>query len=401
VARSPVGHEVLAIYPWLQGIRRDLHRHPELANEEHETQARLCDVLSSLGLHPRTFDGFTGILVDIVPEKARSRRRVALRSDMDGLPVSEATGAPFASAAPGKMHACGHDIHMTSLLGAARLWVEERVPLWGPARLLFQPAEEQGVDGGAKPFIARGALDRPKPAFVIGQHVDNMLPTGTIGLRPGPMMAASDSIDLYVHGHPGHAGYPQFGPDAVVVAAEIVVGLQALVSRAKSPVEPGVISIGSIHGGSKRNVLPETVHLSGTVRTFAPELRAQFAWEIPRRVRGLARSLGASVRVKYEHGYPAVVNDPKVTAAVADSVRAAWGAARVRDLVHPVMGAEDFSRYLERVPGTFWFLGVSPQKGSAGAKHTPTFLPDEQSLRFGTEALLLATSGLQTKGVAA
>jgi amidohydrolase len=384
------------LLPWARGVRRELHRHPELANREDWTRERLLEELRRFGLAPRTYEGFHGFVVDL-PGPADGPL-VALRADMDGLPVQEETGVPFASEVPGLMHACGHDVHMTCLLAAARLWAEGAVPQRGPVRLLFQPAEEEGVEGGAAPMIAHGALERPRPSYVIGQHVEQSLPVGTVALRPGPMMAASDSIDLTVLGHPGHAGYPHQGPDAILVASEIVVGLQALVSRMKSPVEPAVISIGSIHGGTKRNVMPRSVELMGTVRTLSEELRARYSREIPRRCKAIARSLGASVRVKYERGYPALVNDAAVTERVRSALADRWGPSRVRALPAPVMGAEDFARYLERLPGTFWFLGVGTPGREAAPKHTSRFLPDERSLLYGTEALLHATDALQAPG---
>jgi amidohydrolase len=347
----------------------------------------------SLGLTPRTFPKFHGLIVDL-PGDGRGPL-VALRADMDALPVEEETGVPFASEAAGRMHACGHDVHMACLLTAARAWVEGGLPRPGPVRLLFQPAEEEGVEGGAAPMIARGALRRPRPQYVLGQHVEQSLPVGTLALRPGPMMAASDSFDLTVIGHAGHAGYPHQGPDAILTASEIVVGLQALVSRAKNPVEPGVISVGSMHGGTKRNVLPREVELLGTVRTFSEALRAQYAQAIPARARAIARSLGASVRVKYARGYPALVNDAAVAERVSRTMAGAWGASRVRTLPAPVMGAEDFARYLEQVPGAFWFLGVGSPGRENAPKHTSRFLPDERSLEFGAEALLRCTAALQ------
>ncbi|MGI0152041.1 MAG: M20 metallopeptidase family protein, partial [Thermoplasmata archaeon] len=260
---------------------------------------------------------------------------------------------------------------------------------------------EEGVDGGAKPMIEHRALDDPKVSFVLGQHVEQSLPVGYVGLRPGPMMAASDSIDLVVRGRAGHAGYPHSGPDAILVASEIVVGLQALVSRAKSPAEPGVISIGSIHGGEKRNVLPEEVRMLGTVRTLSSELRERYTRILPARCHGIARSLGASVRVKYEHGYPPLVNDPGVTALISEELGGAWGRDRVRQLAAPVMGAEDFARYLERRRGAFWFLGVGPAKDVAAPKHTPKFLPDERALMWGTDALMRGAAALHSGRVPA
>lgn len=376
----------------MRTIRRDLHRHPELADEERWTHDRLRSALDGLGVRATTFARSTALLATL--PGAAGRPVVALRADMDGLPIEETTGAAFRSQNPGRMHACGHDVHMASLLGAARLLLERPVEGAGPVRLLFQPAEEDGIRGGAAGLIERGALARPRVGFVLGQHVEPSLPVGSVGMRAGPMMAAADNFELTVTGRGGHGAYPHLGADAVFTAAEVIVGLQGLVARTKNPVEPGVISVGSVHGGDRPNVLPGEVRLRGTVRTFSPELRSQFARDVPRRARSIARSLGASARVKYERGYPALVNDPVVTECVGARFRAGWGSAAVRTLPEPVMGAEDFARYLEQVPGTFWFLGVgSPGRKMAG-KHSADFLPDERALITGAEALVLGVEAL-------
>jgi amidohydrolase len=371
--------------------RREFHRHPELSNEEHATRDRIVEALESLGLRPETYPHFTGVAATV--EGGGDGPMVALRADMDALPITEATGVPFASASPGRMHACGHDVHLASLLGAAKLASERPEERAGPLRLLFQPAEEDGRQGGAQPMLERGALGPSK--YVLGQHVEQTVPVGSVAYRAGAMMAAADWFDITVHGSGGHAGYPQGGPDAVVVAAEIVNGLQALVSRTKNPVEPAVISVGSIHGGDRPNVRPATVSLAGTVRTFSEELRQQFAQSIPRRARGIAGSLGARATVQYRLGYGAVRNPPEVTRVIAEGFRAAFGPARAREYPEPVMGAEDFAVYLDDRPGCFWWLGVGTPGRTMADKHSAEFLPDERALTTGAEALLVAAEAVQ------
>jgi amidohydrolase len=384
---------VRKISPWMQDLRRAFHRHPELSHQEHRTAERVRGALAEIGVKPLGYPGSTAVTA--VLGEDRPGPTVALRADMDALPITEETGVEFASESSGRMHACGHDLHMAMLLGATRLLRAEEGRLAGPVRIIFQPAEEEGLRGGAAELIERGVLERPRVDVVLGQHVEQSLPVGTVGMRPGPMMAAADTFEIAVLGQAGHGGYPHAGPDAIVLAAEIVTGLQALVSRTKSPVQPAVISVGSIHGGERPNILPGRVDIAGTVRTFDPALRAQFARSIPQRARGIAKSLGGSVRVKYAHGYPAVVNDAAVTARVGEAFARAWGAPRVRTLAEPVMGAEDFARYLEARAGSFWFLGVGDPKRRMAPKHSAGFLPDERALAHGAEALLLATDAAQ------
>ena len=384
---------VRALAPWIEEIRADLHQHPELSYREVGTRERILARLKELGLAATTYGKFTGVTADI--GGGHGGPAVALRADMDALPVTEATGAPFSSRTPGVMHACGHDVHMASLLGAARVLVDRQGSLPGPVRLLFQPAEEEGMTGGASGLIARGALRRPKVQFVFGQHVEPRIPAGSLGWRAGMMMAAADEFRITVHGRGGHASQPHLGGDAVHAAAEIVVGLQTLLARTKDPVHPGLISVGMIRGGEKSNVLPPEVQLAGTVRTFDPSLRRNLQRAIPTRARLIARSLGARAEVDYILGYPALVNEPGTTSKVAERLRASWGDARVRELKHPVLGAEDFARYLERAPGTLWFLGSAPNGRSEMSLHSPGFLPDPRALTAGAEALLLATESVQ------
>lgn len=383
------------ILPAMRSYRARLHQEPELADEEHRTQEQLAAWLAEMGLEPKVEAGFTG--VSAVLGAGRSGPTVALRADMDGLPVTEATGLAYRSRVPGRMHACGHDVHMAALLGAAALLRRHESALRGPVKLLFQPAEEEGETGGAGPFIERGCLERPKVDFIVGQHVEPALPAGTVGWRKGPLMASADHFTITVKGTGGHAAYPHRGADAVLAACEVVVALQALVSRRRDPLDPAVVSVGMIHGGDVHNVLPESVRLEGTVRTFRPETRDRFERWVRERARLVARSLGASVRIDYRRGYPVLVNSPTATEVVVRALTGEFGPNAVVELDRPVMGAEDFSRYLERVPGTFLFLGAGTA-GSPATLHSPTFQPPESVLVTGAAALVAAVEGLQRGG---
>ncbi len=313
---------------------------------------------------------------------------------MDALPITEATKLPFESRYPGRMHACGHDVHMACLLGAATLLTRSPRALRGPVKLLFQPAEEEGHEGGALPLIERGCLEHPKVDFVAGLHVDPSLPLGRIGWRIGSAMAAADSFKIVVRGRGGHASTPQQGPDAVLVASEVVTGMQALVSRVRDPCDPVVVSVGSIHGGTRHNILPDEVTLEGTVRTVEPATRDLIEKALRRRVRSIASSLGARASITYRRGYPALINPSEATATVAKALGVEFGRDHVVEVTRPLMGAEDFSRYLERVPGTFLRLGVGTENGRASL-HSATFAPDERALVLGAATLATAAVGLQ------
>jgi amidohydrolase len=368
------------------------HREPELSLEEERTQEKVVAALRELGIPFQAFDDFPGVVGMIGGD--RSGPVVALRADMDALPVTERTELPFQSRYPGKMHACGHDVHMAALLGTAAMLVRNPRSTGGPVKLLFQPAEEEGHRGGALPLIERGCLDHPRVDYVVGQHVDPALALGTVGWRVGPMMAAADDFRITVIGKGGHASTPQQGPDAIVIASEIVTGLQTLVSRVREPFDPVVVSVGSFHGGTRNNILPSEVVLEGTVRTLRSSTQELIEHSLKRRVRAIAASHGARARVVYRRGYPALVNSPGATRVVAEGLAAELGRTNVREVEHPLMGAEDFSRYLERVPGTFLRLGVGVPDRPASL-HSATFAPDERALVVGAAALATAAESLQ------
>ena len=388
--------EARRLLPALRAWRVAFHQEPELSNEEVLTRGKVLHALEGLGVPTRTFGSYSNGVVGVI-HSDRSGPVVALRADMDALPIVEETHAPFASRFEGRMHACGHDVHMACLLGAAAVLKRNSGRMRGTVKLVFQPAEEEGGRGGALPLLERGAFESPRVDYVLGQHVASEVPLGAIGWKKGALMAAPDQFEIRVRGTPGHASTPHQGPDAVLVSAEIVTGLQALVSRVRNPVDPVVVTVGTIHGGTRHNVLPKEVVLTGTVRTVDPKTRLNAEAWIRRRVRLIAGSMGASARIQYRHGYPVLVNDPVATQSVVEALGRELGPHRLVALQHPGMGGEDFARYLERVPGTFLRLGVGTPTMTAPL-HSPTFLPDESALVLGTVTLVTGALGLQAGG---
>jgi len=379
----------------MRAWRAAFHQEPELSGQEVHTREKIVRALGELGIPSTSLPGRLPAVVGLL-NAGGPGPVVALRADMDGLPIEEATGLPFRSRRPGAMHACGHDVHMASLLGAAFLMSREPRAVGGPVKLLFQPAEEDGTVGGAGPMIEQGCLEAPKVDYVVGQHVDPGLPLGKIGWGIGPFMAAADSFVITVRGRGGHASSPHQGPDAVLVASEIVVGLQALASRVRDPCDPVVVSVGSIHGGTRHNILPETVRLEGTVRTVRAPTRDLLERALRRRVRAIASSLGARAVVAYRRGYPALVNPAEATTAVVRALEVEFGRSALVEVGQPLMGAEDFARFLERVPGTFLRLGVGGT-GPPASLHSSTFAPDERAMVVGAATLAAAAAGLQRR----
>lgn len=382
--------------PALRAWRAAFHREPELSNQETRTREKVLRALAGLGIPAQSFsDGFNGVIGTV--ESDRAGPVVALRADMDALPITEETGAPFSSKFGGTMHACGHDVHMACLLGAGAVLTRNRSHLRGTVKLIFQPAEEEGQRGGALPLLERGAFENPRVDYVLGQHVAAEVPIGSVGWKKGALMASPDHFEIRVRGTPGHASTPHQGPDAILAAAEIVTGLQAMVSRVRNPVDPVVVTVGTIHGGTRHNIIPRDVVLTGTVRTVDPKTRVQTEAWIRRRVRLLAGSMGASAHIRYRHGYPVLVNNPVATQRVVDALAIELGPDRLVELKYPGMGGEDFARYLERVPGTFLRLGVASPAMTASS-HSAGFLPPESALVVGTATLVAGMLGLQSEG---
>jgi len=379
------GH-VEQILPRVIAIRRDLHTHPELAYQERRTASVVESVLRELGLEIRTGVARTGVIGLL--RGARPGRTLALRADMDALPMDDQLRAPYASTVPGAAHKCGHDAHTAMLLGTAMILSSLRSYLAGNVKFLFEPAEEiLGTDlkPGAQLMVEEGALDDPKVDAVIGCHVFPEYPSGRIALRAGPVMTGTDLLDITIIGKESHTATPEKGVDAIVVAAHVLSALQILVSREASPTGSLVVHIGTIHGGRARNILADRVEMTGSVRTSDLSLRPKLHERIERVVSGVAQSMRASYELRYIGNYlPAVVNDPQITQLVAEAARGVLGEERVIWLPQPRLAGESFFNYSERVPSTFWFLGTgNPTKGTDLPSHHPRFDIDEEAMATG------------------
>lgn len=363
--------------------RRHLHRHPELAFREVATAAFVRERLVALGLEASVpIAGGTG-LTALVRGNADGPT-VALRADLDALPIPEDSAAEYASTVTGVAHLCGHDAHTAMLLGAAALLVK-RPPEHGHVKLLFQPAEEDG--GGAEQMIADGALEAPEVGAVFALHVDPRFEAGRTGVVVGPAHAAADRLDVEVIGAGGHAAYPHLSVDAVTVAAQVVTALQHVVSRHTDPLKPLVLTIGTIQGGFARNVIAPSVKLSGTLRSFDAELRRGLPALVERVVAGVVAAHGATAKVSYGFGYPATVNDPALVPTFDAAAVAVVGDDAHAHLA-PTMGAEDFAYYAERVPAVIGRLGVRDEaRGFVYPLHHPRFDLDEVALPLGAALL--------------
>jgi amidohydrolase len=372
------------IQPQLIAWRRDLHQMPEPGLATPDTAAYVAEQLRRLGLEVRTGVGGHGVVALL--KGGKPGKTLAIRSDMDALLVAEDTGLPFASKRPGKMHACGHDAHMAMTLGAAALLAQRRADIAGAVKFIFQPGEEG--PGGAKPMIDDGCLDSPKVDGIIGLHIGNIwpsVPLGHVGVKPGAMMACLDRIDVTIKGKGGHGAMPQHTVDAISIACHAVSTLQTVVAREVNPCESAVVTIGKLTGGSAYNVITGEVVMEGTCRAFRQELREFLNQRIGSILRGVAEGMRGTVEYKYTYGYPPTCNDPAFTGEFAAVARDVLGAEKVVELSEPTMGGEDFAYYLQRVPGTFFFLaGCNAAKGQTVSHHHPKFTIDEDVLWEGT-----------------
>jgi amidohydrolase len=385
----------------VQAWRRDIHQHPELGNRETRTAALVAAHLRGLGLEVRTGIAHTGVVG--ILRGAKPGPRIALRADMDALPVTEQVQLPFASKVTtefrgqttGVMHACGHDAHVAILMGVAEVLAGLRDELPGEVMFIFQPAEEgppEGEEGGASLMLKQGIFDDFKPEAVFGLHVGSALPSDTIGVRAGAMMAAADSFRIVVQGRQTHGSRPWGGVDPIVAAADIISTAQTVVSRRTDLTRaPVVLSFGAVHGGIRQNIIPDEVELIGTIRTFEPDMRAATFANLQQVAETVASAHGATVRtdIPWMQGYPVTRNDPALTARMRPVLeRAADG--KVLE-IPAVTGAEDFSEFAQVVPGLYFFVGATPpgqDPSKAPSNHSPLFFLDEAALPLGTRALL-------------
>ncbi len=358
-------------------LRRAIHQHPELGHLEFETTARVARFLKQGGV-PFQRHKPTGLVGHL--EKGRGPC-VAFRADMDALPLQETSALPYASRRPGVMHACGHDAH-TAMLAVAAVQLKERgLKHSGTLKFLFQPNEEGS--GGARQLLAQGAFQSPTVDAVFGIHVNPRLPAGTLGFKAGPLMAAVDRFTLTVRGEGGHGAYPHEGRDAVVLAAQIVSSLQSVVARRVDPVEPSVLTVGTIQGGERFNILASTVTMTGTVRTLSEQWHRRMPRLIAEVSRGVARAHGGRVELRYEALSNPVINEPAMTALARSVAAETVGARRVVDLDRPSMGGEDFSEYLDRAPGCFVYLGTGAGPRTRRPWHHASFVLHEPSMGVG------------------
>ena len=363
----------------LVNIRRHLHENPELGFEEVATAQYIADYLAGLGLEVTSQVAKTGVVALL--RGARPGKTVAIRADMDALPIQELNEVPYKSKHPGKMHACGHDAHVAAAIGAARILWELRDQINGNVKFIFQPAEE--APGGAEPMIAAGVLENPAVDAIIGGHVWGSLESGIIEVMSGPTMASSDIIRLKIIGKGGHAAQPHTTIDPIVIASEIVGALQKIVSRQTDPFEAVVISICSFHAGDVFNVIPHSAYMEGAVRTLNNELRQELPQKIEKIIRGITEHYGATYELDYYLGYPVTVNDPGVTETVRRAAISVLGGDKVRVAARASMGGEDYAYFLNKVPGTYIRIGTrNPEKGICQEMHHPRFDIDEAVLEL-------------------
>ena len=376
----PIVNRVADLQPDIQAWRRDIHQNPELLYDVHRTAAFVADRLREFGCDEvATGLGRTGVVGVIKGRKPAGKgdlKVIGLRADMDALPIEEATDLPYASRTPGKMHACGHDGHTAMLLGAARYLAETR-NFAGDAVVIFQPAEEGGA--GADAMIKDGLMDRFGIEQVYGMHNGPGLPVGSFAIRSGPIMAATDSIDIKIEGLGGHAARPHKCIDSVVVGSQLITALQSIVARTVDPLDSAVISICEFHAGNARNVIPQSAELKGTIRALTPEVRTLVEKRLREVIDGVARMTGAKIDLDFERGYPVTVNHAAQTDVATEVAREVAGAANVHE-TPPMMGAEDFAYMLEARPGAFIFCG----NGNSAGLHHPAYNFNDDAIVFGT-----------------
>jgi amidohydrolase len=363
------------IYPELVGIRRDLHMYPELSFQEVRTPRKVAEFLTGLGLEVRTGVGGRGVVARL--KGGKPGKTVALRADFDALPIQEETELPFKSRIPGVMHACGHDIHTAALLGVAKVLSEIREEIGGTIVFIHQFAEES-PPGGAKSMIEDGCLDGVD--VIYGAHVWATEPFGTVGVGEGHMMASVDSFEVEIQGKGGHGATPHLTVDSLVLGSQLVLNLQQIVSRRIDPLQPAVVTVGTFNSGQAFNVIADSARITGTVRTFDEEVRDLIEKTIGQMVRTTCDGAGASATYRYSRGYPAVWNHPQENERVERIAKTLFGDDRVNRL-KPIMGGEDFAYYLQRVPGTFFFVGGGNKDINAVyPHHHPKFDVDERSI---------------------
>lgn len=371
--------------PRLIEIRRHLHAHPELSGQEHQTSAYIAGVLSSCGLNVKEAIGKTGVVGELAG-RGSDRRTLAIRTDMDALPIQEDLSFDFVSGKPGVMHACGHDVHSTLGMGTAMVLSQLTESLPGNVRFLFQPAEEIAL--GAKWMVKDGAMDGVDAIY--GVHVFPSILSRKIGIRYGALTSAADELEIVIQGESGHGARPHQATDAIWIASQVITSLQQAISRTQNPLHPIVLSIGQINGGRAPNVIADRVTMMGTVRSLHPESHANLPQWIENIVKGVCDTYGAKYEVDYRRGVPSVHNDNTLTQIIEAATREAWGDESVQILPEPSLGAEDFSIYLDNVPGCMFRLGVGYHNKTNYPLHHPKFEVDEDAILTGVVTMAYA-----------
>ncbi len=376
-------------------FRHFVHQHPELGNREHETAKRVASHLESLGMEVRTGIAHTGVVG--ILRGGKPGPIIAVRADMDALPVTEDTDLAFKSTVRttyngqdvGVMHACGHDVHTAVQYGVASILSALASEIPGTILFIFQPAEEgppEGEEGGADLMVREGVFDDPRPEAVFGLHTLSGMPVGDVGITSGPALAAVDHFRATVKGTQTHGAAPHLGVDPIVMASQAVMAFQTIVARSIDPLEPAVVTVGMFHSGQRFNIIPAEVALEGTVRTYAPEVRDLVERRMAEILDGVTRAGGGSYSLDYERGTPATINDPELTAQMTPSLSTVVGDDRVQHLP-PTMGGEDFAYFANEVPGFFFRLGIHKEGSVIGPHHSPTFRADDGSVPVGMRVM--------------
>ncbi|HEX5170303.1 MAG TPA: amidohydrolase [Cyclobacteriaceae bacterium] len=402
--QSKVNAMIRELEPKVVEWRRDIHQHPELSNREFKTAAKVAGHLKSLGMDVKTEVAHTGVVA--VLKGGKPGPVVALRADMDALPVTEQNDLPFASREKaifndqetGVMHACGHDAHVAILMGVAEILAKNRSDLKGTVKFIFQPAEEgapEGEEGGAKLMIEEGVLENPKVDVIFGLHIQSFLPLGKIKYRPGGMMAATDWFTIKVKGRQAHGAYPWRGIDPVVVSSQIIIGLQTVISRQSELVKnAAVLTVATIHGGIRKNIIPGEVEMSGTIRTLDTNMQKEIHERIIRTATNIAESAGATAEVEIEKAFPVVYNNPQLTEKMLPTLQRVAVEKDNLIFMDADLGGEDFAFYGQQVPGLFFYIGACPPNvdpATAPVHHTPDFMMDENCMVNGMSALVNLT----------
>ncbi|MBS3919577.1 MAG: amidohydrolase [Deltaproteobacteria bacterium] len=381
VIENTIREEIKPMKDWLLEIRRTIHQHPELGFEEIETSRLVSEWLEIFGYQVKKGLAKTGVVG--ILEGKRPGKTIAIRADMDALPVDEANQVTYASKIKGKMHACGHDAHVAILLGVAKFFSSMKDQVEGNIKWIFQPAEEGG--GGGKVMVEEGVLENPKVDAIFGAHVDPFLPVGKIGIYEREGLAAADRFTIRMIGKGGHAAAPHASKDPIIAAGHLITQIHSIVGRDINPLDSGVISIGKISGGTAFNVIPDEMELLGTVRSLTSKVREELKARIEQVTQGVARSFGMDYRFDFEYGYPVLLNDLKMSKLVADACSKGIGEDSV-EVLKPSMGGEDFAYYLQKVPGAFFRLGIRNEaKGIIHSYHSNLFNIDEEVLPLGVE----------------